>query len=99
MVDVDLPRVGEPLTCSEFNDIVATIRKHHRFGVSFENPNSRHVKYIRPHLDLCDDRVYRVEFKGFGTTTVFDFRDSDEPMYKRINEWLQGEAAAQGTEG
>ena len=79
--------MGESLSWKQFVDLMNIIEKGHRFA-----RGGKHIKYVTPHLDMRDRKVFSVKYRGMfkeGELT-FDFRDSDEPMFDRIKQWLEG---------
>jgi hypothetical protein len=84
---------GRELTMDEYRAIMTEIHERHRFGRSLEK-GSHHIKYVRPHIDTRDWKIFRIAFATFSTEeTIFDFRDSTDPMNDRIMAWLNGTAA------
>ena len=79
----------KPLSFKEFDEILKIVEKGHRFGGlsgTFIEP-CKHVKYIRPQIDMRDKKVFRIEFNGF-VDKVFDFRDEGN-MKENIVKWLE----------
>lgn len=79
------------LTANQFNEIMQIIRKKNSFGrLETVKHGGKHIKYVRPHIDMRDYAVFCVQFEGLFNDDEgkFDFRDSDRPMYERIMEWL-----------
>jgi hypothetical protein len=72
-----------PLTSSQLNKIVEHIKQYHLFGYG-----GRHIKYIRPSIDLRINKCFHIVFEGIHKKE-FDFRDSEESMFVRIMKWLQ----------
>jgi hypothetical protein len=71
------------LTIEQFSELMNYVIKHHRFGV----PRGKFIKYVRPHFDLRDQRVFSITFDNMGKT--FDSRDNDKSMYDNIMKWLK----------
>lgn len=72
------------LSWKEFTDILKRIDEKHSFRIC----RGRYIKYIDPVLDMRDRKVFHIKFRGL-SDKEFDFRDSEETMFKRINEWLE----------
>lgn len=53
------------------------------------------VKYIDPHYDLRDGKVFCVTFRGFGSERTFhtqnECRDLPQSLYERCIAYLNGE--------
>lgn len=80
-----VPLAGEALTLQQFAAIVKEVQANHRFGWQ-----GRMIKYVTPTIDMRDDKIFHIHFRLFGDPFTFDFRDSEEPMYDRIMQWLNG---------
>lgn len=90
-----LPSRTNGLTWDEFQRILGAIDGKHGFydfPIDGEDADVRRwkgIKYIRPAIDLRDNRVFRVTFEGMSEKT-FDERECGERMYDRIMAWLEG---------
>jgi hypothetical protein len=76
----------QSLTPAQFKKIINHIWKYHRFGglSGLDRSRSPYIKYIRPNWDMRDGCIFSISFDD----EVFDFRDSEEPLYDRIKKWL-----------
>jgi len=82
--------VGKALSLDEFRDVLREVVTKHRFGMTAEFGESRHIKYMTPTIDFRTLDVFHVEFRFLGDRRVFDFRESERSMYDRIMAWLNG---------
>lgn len=83
------------LTWDEFEQILGAIDDRHGFYTL--PPSSgywRAIKYIRPVIDLRDNRIRRVEFQGLYKPVVFNHDHGDRTMFERIMAWLEGDDEA-----
>lgn len=85
------PQFGTPMSWHDYIGLVSLINHEHKFATSFDNPKSKHVKYMVPTLDVRDGMVFHVVLRGMSGEHTFDFRDEPKPLLDRIKAWLNDE--------
>lgn len=88
-VDILDLKISETLTVEEYKDIMNEIWRNHRFGSLSgyrEDKVCRNIKYIRPSWDMRTGACFNIIFDD----VTFHFRGTEESMYSRILDWLDG---------
>jgi hypothetical protein len=81
--------MSEPMSFKEFEEMVKHIEQEHS---PLSWANGKVVKYIDPHFDMRDKKVFSVTFRGFGWEKNFNCanenRELKDSLFKRCMDFL-----------
>jgi hypothetical protein len=86
--------MSRAMNMTELTALYEEIMRHHSPMCGASASNVKVVKYIDPHIDMRDGKVFAISFRMFGGTdhtmhTQNECRDLPDSLFQRCLTWLK----------